>query len=104
MSERQFTQEDLKRILSEGAGADHGADLDGDILDVEFEALGYESLALLETGLRIEREYDIKIDDDALLFARTPRDLVDEVNSRLASAGHATGDALARRSGMHPTA
>ncbi|GHG83362.1 acyl carrier protein [Streptomyces griseocarneus] len=81
-----FTAEDLRRILREGAGADDGVDLDGDILDAEFEALGYESLALLETGGRIEREFDITLDDDTLTDARTPRALIEAVNARLSAS------------------
>ncbi|MFD5756102.1 acyl carrier protein, partial [Streptomyces sp. NPDC127044] len=54
MSTSEFTLDDLRRILQEGAGVDEGVDLDGDILDEPFEVLGYESLALLETGSRIE--------------------------------------------------
>ncbi|GAA2502375.1 acyl carrier protein [Streptomyces thermolineatus] len=83
MSEQEFTVEDLKRILLEGAGADEGVDLDGDILDTDFEELGYESLALLETGGRIEREYGISLDDDVFTDHRTPRALVAAVNALL---------------------
>ncbi|MFC7266001.1 MULTISPECIES: acyl carrier protein [Streptomyces] len=83
MSERTFTIEDLKRILLEGAGAEEGVDLDGDILDTEFEELGYESLALLETGGRIEREYGISLDDDVFTDNRTPRTLVTAINTQL---------------------
>ncbi|KPC66675.1 actinorhodin polyketide synthase acyl carrier protein [Streptomyces chattanoogensis] len=78
-----FTLDDLRRILREGAGTAEGTDLDGDILDAGFEELGYESLALLETASRIEREYDIALDDTALADARTPRDLLEAVNARL---------------------
>ncbi|MGW3011807.1 acyl carrier protein [Streptomyces sp. NPDC001219] len=78
-----FTLDDLRRILREGAGTAEGADLDGDILDAGFEDLGYDSLALLETASRIEREYDIALDDTALADARTPRDLLEAVNARL---------------------
>ncbi|MEU6102501.1 acyl carrier protein [Streptomyces flaveolus] len=84
-----FTLDDLRRILREAAGADEGVDLDGDILGTEFEALGYESLALLETGGRIEREYGITLDDDTLAEARTPGELVDAVNARLTDAAQA---------------
>ncbi|MGW7022522.1 acyl carrier protein [Streptomyces decoyicus] len=84
MSTTAFTVEELKRILREGAGADESVNLDGDILDTDFEELGYESLALLETGGRIEREYGITLDDDALTEARTPRALIDVVNGQLA--------------------
>lgn len=80
----QFTLDDLKRILLASAGADENVDLDGDILDITFDALGYESLALLETGSRIEREYVITLDESALADATTPRQLLNVVNTQLA--------------------
>ncbi|WP_330290078.1 acyl carrier protein [Streptomyces sp. NBC_00576] len=87
MSAREFTVDDLKRILREGAGADEGVDLDGDILDTDFESLGYESLAMLETGSRIEREFGVMLDDDAVTDARTPRALIEAVNGVLVPSG-----------------
>lgn len=78
-----FTIDDLKRILLEGAGAADDVDLDGDIFDKEFDQLGYESLALLETGSRIEREYGITLDDSVLSDALTPRALIEAVNDHL---------------------
>ncbi|MGW0550959.1 acyl carrier protein [Streptomyces altiplanensis] len=86
MSEQEFTIEALKQILLESAGADENIDLDGDILDTDFEALGYESLALLETGGRIEREYGISLDDDIFTDHRTPRALVAAVNACIKDA------------------
>ncbi|MET9520715.1 acyl carrier protein [Streptomyces sp. NPDC002994] len=83
MSDLEFTLDDLRRILLEGAGADEGVDLGADILDVQFEALGYESLALLETGSRIEREYGIDLDEDLLTNTDTPRALIAAVNLHL---------------------
>ncbi|MEU2228231.1 acyl carrier protein [Streptomyces sp. NPDC018347] len=83
MSKQEFTIDDLKRILREGAGADETVDLDGDILDTDFEELGYESLALLETGGRIEREFGITLDDDVFTDARTPRALLGVVSDQL---------------------
>ncbi|MGW1838783.1 acyl carrier protein [Streptomyces sp. NPDC002067] len=80
-----FTLDDLKLILRTGAGTDEGVDLDGDVLDTDFEALGYESLAMLETGSRIERAYDITLDEEALAEARTPRTLIGIVNEHLAA-------------------
>lgn len=89
MSEQEFTLQDLTRILLDGAGADESVDLDGNILDTDFEVLGYESLALLETGGRIEREFGIELDDEVFTDNTTPRALVAAVNAqltRLASA------------------
>ena len=83
---KEITIEELRTILRECAGEEEGVDLDGQILDVEFEELGYESLALLEASGRIEREYGIVLGDDALNEARTPRALLEIVNSQLLSA------------------
>ncbi|AWT42946.1 MULTISPECIES: acyl carrier protein [Streptomyces] len=85
MAEQVFTLDDLRRILIEAAGDDESYNLDGDILDTEFEELGYESLALLETGGRIEREYGISLDEEVLSIANTPRLLIDTVNAGLAA-------------------
>jgi act minimal PKS acyl carrier protein len=85
MPEKAFTLDDLRRILIDAAGEDESYNLDGDILDTDFEELGYESLALLETGGRIEREYGISLDEEVLSIANTPRLLIDTVNSGLAS-------------------
>ncbi|MFI0234838.1 acyl carrier protein [Streptomyces sp. NPDC017086] len=82
----ELTLDNLRRILTEGAGADENVDLDGDILDVPFEALGYESLALLETGSRIEREYGISLDEEVLAVVNTPRALLSSVNAQLRAA------------------
>lgn len=86
MPANQFTIEDLRSILREGSGADESVDLDGDILDTDFESLGYESLAMLETGGRIEREFNINLDDSELAGTSTPRILVETVNARLSAA------------------
>lgn len=82
----QFTLADLKQILREVAGADESVDLDADILDASFEDLGYDSLALLEAGSRIEREYSVALDDSTVTDATTPRALLDVVNATLAPA------------------
>jgi act minimal PKS acyl carrier protein len=78
-----FDLEDLKRILRAGAGVDPAAGLDGEIAGVDFEELGCDSLAMLETCTRIEREYGISLGDDAVAGARTPAALVDLVRSHL---------------------
>lgn len=83
MTARQFTLDDLKRILVECAGDDDAVDLDGDILDQGFEDIGYESLAILETGGRIENEYDVIIDEAVLTVHVTPRELIAAVNELL---------------------
>ncbi|MFJ4472768.1 acyl carrier protein [Streptomyces sp. NPDC089424] len=89
MSTQSFTLDDLKRILLESAGADENVDLDGDILDTDFEELSYESLAILETCGRIERDYAISLDDSVVTEARTPRALLEIVNNQLAQSAQA---------------
>ncbi|PZG18719.1 acyl carrier protein [Nonomuraea aridisoli] len=81
-----FTQDDLVRILREAAG--ESAEIIGreEIGEIEFSALGYDSLALLETAARIEREYGITLADDTFLAARTPRELIELVTSCLAGS------------------
>jgi act minimal PKS acyl carrier protein len=80
VASREVTIEDLKRILRESAGADENVDLDDEILDIDFDALGYDSLALLETAARITREYGVTLDDEAVTSARTPRRFLGVVN------------------------
>jgi act minimal PKS acyl carrier protein len=80
----EFTIEDLKRILMSAAGIAEGVNLDDDILDIGFDALGYESLAMLETSGRIEREYGITLGDSEVTDAETPRELLSVVNSKFA--------------------
>jgi act minimal PKS acyl carrier protein len=87
MTDNPMTIDDLKRILRQAAGEAEGADLDGDILDTEFADLGYDSIALMETGGRIQRERGIQLDDDTMTSAHTPRALLALVNERLARVG-----------------
>jgi act minimal PKS acyl carrier protein len=85
MAGHEVTIDDLKRILREAAGEDEGINLDGDILDQTFTDLGYDSLALLETGGRIEREHGISLDDSTIADSKTPRALLAAVNEQLAA-------------------
>ncbi|MGW0707279.1 acyl carrier protein [Streptomyces sp. NPDC002643] len=75
--------DDFTRILRESAGEDEAVDLSGDIADVPFTDLGYDSLALLEVAGRITREYGVALPDETLDGAETPRVFVDLVNSAL---------------------
>jgi act minimal PKS acyl carrier protein len=86
MATKAFTLDDLKRILQEAAGVAEGVDLDSDILDTNFDVLGYESIALLEAGGLIEREYAISLDEEAVGDAPTPRAFITVVNAQLAPA------------------
>ncbi|EMF53325.1 MULTISPECIES: acyl carrier protein [Streptomyces] len=78
--------DDFTRILRESAGQDEGVDLSGDIADVSFTDLGYDSLALLEVAGRITRAYGVTLPDEDLDGAETPRAFVDLVNSSLSGS------------------
>jgi act minimal PKS acyl carrier protein len=84
MNAPQLTIGELKELLSTAAGVPEGIDLGGEILDLSFEQLGYDSLALLETGSRIERIYGVQLADSLVTDAVTPRLLIAAVNQRLA--------------------
>jgi len=78
---QKFTLDDLRTIMRACAGEAESIDLEDDILDMSFEELGYDSIALLETAGRIERSTGIAIADNDLTILGTPRALVDLVNS-----------------------
>lgn len=84
--QKELTLEGLTTILKAAAGADEGVDLGGDILDVEFADLGYDSLALMETGSRIERQFGVRLNEATVLSATTPRAFLAVVNESLAQA------------------
>ncbi|GAA1427803.1 acyl carrier protein [Streptomyces thermospinosisporus] len=80
---KQLELSDLTVLLRECAGEADGVDLDGDVLDVPFTDLGYDSLALLQTTGRIERDHDVALDE--ALDATTPRQYLETVNRALAA-------------------
>ncbi|MEU4245614.1 acyl carrier protein [Actinoplanes sp. NPDC026619] len=82
MAELQITE--LVHLLRECAGEDENVALgNGDVLDVSFEDLGYDSLAILNTVGRIERDNGIRLPDTIVVDAQTPRMLLKQINERL---------------------
>ncbi|MEV4053674.1 phosphopantetheine-binding protein [Amycolatopsis sp. NPDC049688] len=79
----QLTMSDLVALLRECAGEDEAVDLDGDIGAVPFEELGYDSLAVLNTTGRVERDYSIQLGDEIVAVSRNPDDLLRAINDRL---------------------
>lgn len=79
-----FTVDDLARILREGAGEDGG--LDESTVDMSFDELGLESLALLEATVLIGQQFGVDLDDSVLTDVGTPRELIKTVNDRLLAA------------------
>lgn len=82
---RDLTIEELARIMRTCAGVDESVSLDGDIYDVAFSDLGYDSLALMETTARVEREFGLSLPDETAA-AKTPRDFLNAVNAHLGTA------------------
>ncbi|KIE26507.1 acyl carrier protein [Streptomyces sp. MUSC 125] len=79
-----FTQADLVRCIREAAGEDEGLDLDGDIADMTFADMGYDSVAMVEVTLLVERELGIGLpEDDRTGKEATPKQFVELVNELL---------------------
>lgn len=83
---REFTLDDLKRILRASGGEPDVTSLDGDIGDVTFGDLGYDSLAVLELASRVEDEYAVVVPDSAVQELPTPGAVIAFVNARLREA------------------
>ncbi|MEV0482870.1 acyl carrier protein [Streptomyces sp. NPDC050508] len=81
---KQLELRELTALLRECAGEEDGVDLEGDVLDIPFTDLGYDSLAMLQTTGRIERDYEIAL-DEAIDSAGTPRAYLDVVNQALSA-------------------
>ncbi|MEV0381378.1 acyl carrier protein [Nonomuraea sp. NPDC050643] len=76
----EFTADDLRGVIRATVGVDDSVDLDGDIADVPFGELGYDSLAVLEIANKIEKEYGVAIPDDLIVELETPSKLLGYVN------------------------
>lgn len=75
-----MTADDLLAIFRKCAGANEGVILDGNALDLAFDELGYDSLALLEVTGHLQRDLGISLPDDVVQAAGTPRELLALVN------------------------
>jgi minimal PKS acyl carrier protein len=74
----------LMEIMQACAGGGEGVDPTSDLQDTTFTDLGYDSLALLETASRIERECGVRLADGEVTEARTPRELLCLINGAAA--------------------
>lgn len=80
---RQITLSGLRDIMRACAGEDEGALPLEQAQDQQFDELGYDSLALLETCSRVQRDYGVELSDDEAGMLNTPRELVDHLNKLL---------------------
>jgi act minimal PKS acyl carrier protein len=79
---KSLTLDRLRMIMRDCAGENESIDLNGDIGEVTFMDLGYDSLALLETASRLEREFDVSLEDDSVSEEETPNALIELVNAK----------------------
>ncbi|POX42860.1 actinorhodin polyketide synthase [Streptomyces sp. Ru73] len=75
----------LVTLLRDSSGDSETNELSGDVLDVPFGELGYDSLALLQVTGVIERDAGVTLDDEALDEAETPRQYLEVVNRVLSA-------------------
>lgn len=87
-----ITFDDVHRALVDGSGADDATALFDELKTQSFDELGYDSLAVLETGLRLRRETGATVADADIAGAQTADELVMLINDSL-SAGVAKEDA-----------
>ncbi len=83
---QRFSNDDLGRILRDCAGEADAPAWDEDVLDTAFTDLGYDSIAILETTSRIQQEFGIRVEDEAVADLDTPRAFLEHVND--VSAAH----------------
>jgi minimal PKS acyl carrier protein len=81
-----FTLDDLRTVMRESAGVDESVDLDGEIEDVPFSDLGYDSLAVLEMAAQVQNRLGVQIPDEAVEEMTTPGTAVEYVNRQLSAA------------------
>lgn len=79
--------DELRQILRAHVWDSDEVDLDGDIADIEFSELGYDSLAVLEVCGQVERRYGVQISAEAVAEMPTPARAVAYINDLLEKAG-----------------
>lgn len=81
-----LTLDELRAIMRACVGDEPTAELDGEILDLTFSDLAFDSLAVLEVAARLQETYRIPVPDEAVEKMQTPRDVLDYVNQQLTAA------------------
>ena len=83
----KFTLDNLRELMQACAGVEDDVDLDAGIDDVEFEELGYDSLAVLEVASHVQRKYSVPMPDECVDHMKTPRQAVAYINEQFEKAG-----------------
>ncbi|MDQ1128961.1 acyl carrier protein [Microbacterium sp. SORGH_AS_0888] len=74
---------DVWTALVEGSGTDDADALLTALETRSFDELGYDSLAVLETGLRLRRDSGADVPDTQIANAQTAQELINLINSHL---------------------
>lgn len=78
-----FTLTDLVGYIRRAAGEDEALDLNGRIGETTFAELGYDSIAMVEVTVLVERELGITLPEEGTDKDATPKQFVDVVNELL---------------------
>lgn len=79
-----LTLEALIELLNECNDYEDPVEPTPDVLDAEFDALGYDSLTLLNAISQLERQYQIELPESITSQAKTPRQLLAVFTAQLA--------------------
>ncbi|MEU8763247.1 acyl carrier protein [Streptomyces sp. NPDC048659] len=82
----QLTTDRLMEIIRECAGEGDPVATNRSPEETEFTTLGYDSLALLETASRLEREFQVSLEEEDFALAKTPTQLTALVNRLVTEA------------------
>jgi len=80
-----FTPGRLRQIMHVCAGPGEHPQLEGEFLDVPYTDLGFDSLAVLELATRIQQELGVPFPDATVAEMKTPRNVLDYVNQKMAA-------------------
>ncbi|MEV4754161.1 acyl carrier protein [Micromonospora sp. NPDC049559] len=94
-----FGLDELMQIMRECAGEDEAAQFGGDLANTEFNQLGYDSLALMETASQVARRLDISLPEEEFARVETPAQLLALINERLSARSGPQAGVAARTGG-----
>jgi act minimal PKS acyl carrier protein len=87
MAVAPLTLDALTQILAQDVGLPD-VELGPAILDVPFDDLGYDSLAMLQVTTAIRQRHGVRLSDGDVFDRKTPRDLIDYVNGLVTASAH----------------
>jgi act minimal PKS acyl carrier protein len=80
---RQLALTDLRSVLEGVAGEAEDVTWDESVLDVPFDELGYDSLALVGVIAAVRRDSGAAIPEEAIVTMQTPRAALATLNDHL---------------------